>query len=74
MSFSKIIGYRIYKKDRITGDQLLKFLQKNLKNVKNKIIILDNANSHKNKKVKDFIIKNNSLLYTVPYQHRTSIN
>ena len=28
----------------------LKFLQKNFQNVKNKIIILDNASSHKNKK------------------------
>jgi len=71
MSSSKIIGYKIYKESGITGDRLLKFLQKNFKNVKNKIIILDNASSHKNKKVKDFIIKNNSLLYTVPYQYRT---
>jgi len=50
---------------------LLKFLQKNFQNVKNKIIILDNASSHRNKKVKDFITKNNFLLYIVPYQPRT---
>jgi transcription initiation factor IIE alpha subunit len=71
MSSFKIIRYKIYKKGGITDDRLLKFLPKKLNNVKNKIIILDNTSSHKNKKVKDFIIKNNSLLYTIFYQHKT---
>jgi hypothetical protein len=67
MSSSKIIGYKISKENGINSDRLLKFLQKNFQNVKNKIIILDNASSYKNKKVKDFIIKNNFLLYSVLY-------
>ena len=39
---------------------------------KNKLIILDNASSHRNQLVKDVIKKNNNLLYTVPYQHYTN--
>ena len=62
MSSSKIIGYEIYKEGEINGDRFLEFLQKNLKNTKNKVIILDNTSSHKNKQIKDFITKNNSLL------------
>jgi len=57
MLFSKIINYEIYKQGEINGEQLLKFLQIILKNKKNKIIILDNASNHRNKKVKKFITK-----------------
>ena len=39
---------------------------------KNKLIILDNASSHRNQLVKDVIKKNNNLLYAVPYQHFTN--
>ena len=39
---------------------------------KNKIIILDNASSHRNSKVKEIINQHNHLLYTVPYQHFTN--
>jgi hypothetical protein len=39
---------------------------------KNKLIILDNASSHRNDKVKNIITKNNKLLYSVPYQHYTN--
>ena len=39
---------------------------------KNKLIILDNASSHRNQLVKDVIKKNNNLLYAVPYQHYTN--
>jgi transposase len=38
---------------------------------KNKLIILDNASRHKNKQIQNAITKNNSLLYSVPYQHGT---
>jgi len=46
-------------------------LNKFLSTTNNKSIILNNANSHKNKQVKNFITKNNSLLYSIPYQHET---
>ena len=39
---------------------------------KNKLIILDNASSHRNQLVKDAIKKDNNLLYAVPYQHYTN--
>ena len=39
---------------------------------KNKLIILDNASSHRNQLVKDLIKKDNNLLYAVPYQHYTN--
>ena len=40
---------------------------------KNKLIVLDNDSSHRNKIVKDFINKDNKLLYSVPYQHFTNV-
>jgi len=39
---------------------------------KNKLIVLDNASSHRNQLVKDVIKKDNNLLYAVPYQHYTN--
>ena len=40
--------------------------------VGSKLIILDNASSHRNQLVKDVIKKDNNLLYAVPYQHYTN--
>jgi enoyl-[acyl-carrier-protein] reductase (NADH) len=37
-----------------------------------KLIILDNASSHRNTRVKEIINKENHLLYAVPYQHFTN--
>ena len=42
------------------------------KKYKNKLIILDNASSHRNEKIKELINKNNKLLYSIPYQHFTN--
>jgi hypothetical protein len=51
----------------------LAFLEKFITNkYKNKIIILDNASSHRNERVKELINKNNKLIYSVPYQHYTN--
>jgi hypothetical protein len=44
----------------------------NVQRCKNKLIILDNASSHRNPKVKEVINKENHLLYAVPYQHFTN--
>ncbi len=67
------IGYEIYDKGGIDIDRLLKFLKKyvTIKYTK-KTIILDNASSHRNSKVKELITKKNKLLYSVPYQHYTN--
>ena len=54
--------------------RLVNFLNKFIvKKYKNKLIILDNASSHRNENVKDVIQKNNYLLYSVPYQHFTNV-
>ena len=42
------------------------------KKYKNKLIILDNASSHRNAKIKELVNKHNTLLYSVPYQHFTN--
>ena len=39
---------------------------------KNKLIILDNASSHRHQRIKDLIGKENTILYAVPYQHFTN--
>ena len=49
------------------------FLEKYItKKYKNKLIILDNASSHRNEKIKELLNKHNTLLYSVPYQHFTN--
>ena len=53
------------------SNRLIEFLDKFLSEQKNKLIILYNASSHKSKLVQNTITKNNSLLYSVPYQHGT---
>ena len=40
--------------------------------MKNKLIILDNASSHRNERIKALVNKHNNLLYAVPYQHFTN--
>ena len=67
----KILSYTIYFKDGINSKRLVEFLNTFLSITKNKLIILDNASSHKNKQVQNVIIKNNSLLYSIFYQHGT---
>ena len=58
----------------IDSVRLVNFLNKFIvKKYKNKLIILDNASSHRNENVKDVIQKNNYLLYSVPYQHFTNV-
>ena len=37
-----------------------------------KLIILDNASSHRNERIKELVSQNNELLYTIPYQHFTN--
>ncbi len=64
------IQYDIYEKGGIDSLRLVAFLEKILTDgVKNKVVILDNASSHRNQSVKDFVMKHNILLYSIPYQH-----
>ena len=71
MTTEEILSYTIFFKNGINSKRLVEFLNTFLSTTKNKLIILDNASSHKNKQVQNAIIKNNSLLYSVPYQHGT---
>lgn len=67
------IGYHVYEKGGINSDRLLEFLNKYvLNNVKGKVILLDNASSHRNPEVKQNISDKNHLLYSIPYQHYTN--
>lgn len=65
INYKGVIGYKIYPKDGINSDRLIEFLEENISNLKNKLIILDNASSHRNELVKKLIDKDNKLLYSV---------
>jgi len=70
ISCDGVLGWELYEKSGINTDRLLDFLEKFITSeYKNKLIILDNASSHRNEKIKELINKHNNLLYSVPYQH-----
>jgi transposase len=73
ISVNGVVGWDLYEKSGINADRMVDFLEANITNkFKNKLIILDNASSHRNPKVKEVINKENHLLYAVPYQHFTN--
>ena len=73
ISTKGVLGWKLYEKSGINADRLYDFLETHITNkYKNKLIILDNASSHRNDKIKELINKNNNLLYAVPYQHFTN--
>jgi len=73
VSIKGVIGYELYEKGGIDSNRLVEFLDKFITTkCKNKVIILDNASSHRNDKVKELINKENTLLYSIPYQHFTN--
>jgi transposase len=73
ISVNGVVGWDLYEKSGINADRMVEFLEKHITNeFKNKLIILDNASSHRNPKVKEIINKHNHLLYAVPYQHFTN--
>jgi len=73
ISVNGVEGWYLYEKSGINADRMVEFLEHNITNkFKNKLIILDNASSHRNPKVKEVINKDNHLLYAVPYQHFTN--
>lgn len=67
------VGYEVYRQGGIDSQRLIEFLQKHIiTKYEGKLIILDNASSHRNPEVKKAILENNNLLYAVPYQHFTN--
>ena len=68
-----VISDNSNRKGGIDTYRLKHFLKKHItRKYKNKLIILDNASSHRNDKIKKLINKKNNLLYTIPYQHFTN--
>ena len=52
ISINGVIGYELYNKGGIDSDRLFNFLEKFITNkYKNKVIILDNASSHRNERI-----------------------
>jgi transposase len=73
ISSNGVEGWELYEKGGINADRLSDFLTKFItEEHKNKLIILDNASSHRNPKIKELINKNNQLLHSVVYQHFTN--
>jgi len=73
ISTKGVLGWELYEKNGINTDRLYEFLETYITNkYKNKLIILDNASSHRSDKIKELVNKNNKILYSVPYQHFTN--
>ena len=67
---NKTIKWELYQKGGIDTERLIEFLKELLKNTKNKLIILDNASSHRNDTIKKFIKNSgNDYLHLLPYKH-----
>ena len=68
-----VIHWDLYEKGGINTDRLIDFLEHNITSkLRNKLIILDNASSHRNERIKALVNKHNNILYAVPYQHFTN--
>ena len=73
ISVDGVIDWDLYEKGGINTDRLIDFLEQNITSkLRNKLIILDNASSHRNEKLKALVNKHNNILYAVPYQHFTN--
>jgi hypothetical protein len=73
ISTKGVLGWELYEKSGINTDRLVEFLDKYITTkFKHKLIILDNASSHRNERIKELINKHNNILYSVPYQHFTN--
>ena len=66
-------GWELYDKGGINTERLVEFLEKHILNkYQNKLIILDNASSHRSPIIKEKVNSKNQILYAVPYQHFTN--
>ena len=63
----------MYEKGGIDTARLKTFLETYILNrYRNKLIILDNASSHRNEIIRNLINLDNKVLFSVPYQHFTN--
>jgi hypothetical protein len=73
ISSKGVEGFELYEKGSIDTNRLKTFLETHILNkYRNKLIILDNASSHRNETIKNLINQSNKVLYSVPYQHFTN--
>ena len=73
ISINGVEGWDLYEKSGINTDRLIEFLEKFItEKYNNKLIILDNASSHRNQRIKDLVNTHNNILYAVLYQHFTN--
>ena len=71
ISNKKCLGYELYDEGAVNSDRFNIFIEKILKDVKNKLIILDNGQIHKKENTQNIIKNsNNNLLFTIPYHYR----
>lgn len=67
----KCIDYKLYQKGAVNSERFDEFIKEICKNVKNKLIILDNGQIHKKESTRKIIKDSgNFLLYTCPYHPR----
>lgn len=58
ISTKGVLGWKLYDKGGINSERLYDFLQENITSkYKNKLIIMDNASSHRNQNIKDLVNK-----------------
>jgi hypothetical protein len=74
ISNSKTIGHKLYDKGGMTKERLVEFMKDHIfGKYKNRLIILDNAGSHRNEYVKNAILESrNKYLFSIPYTPRTN--
>lgn len=73
ISTKGVLGWKLYEKGGMDSEKLHEFLDINITSkYRNRLIVLDNASSHRNEKIKTLVNKRNTLLYSVPYQHFTN--
>ena len=73
ISTKGVLGWELYENSGINTVRLVEFLEKYITTkFKEKLIILDNACSHRKERIKELISKHNNILYAVPYQHFTN--
>ena len=66
ISTEGVLGWDLYNKGGIDSNRLYDFLQEHITTkFNNKLIILDNASSHRNARIKELVNTHNNLLYSV---------
>jgi len=70
ISTKGVLAWTLYKKGGIDNVRLIEFLKPLLKNKKKKLVLMDNASSHRKQIVKDTIKETkNDFVYVLHYHH-----